>query len=341
LRLDDFDFDLPDEAIARFPTKERDGSRLMVIDRGSGSIAHHTFADLPRLLRAGDLLVVNDTRVLAARLRAHKKASGGRVEILLVQPESDRRWRAMVAASKPVREGALLLLDLDPSVEVKVAREEGDGFVLLDFPSDPVELARLHGEIPLPPYLSRAAEESDKSRYQTVFARADAERSVAAPTAGLHFTPRLFDALDRGGVERAAITLHVGPGTFLPVRALEVEEHRMLPERFEISESAARAIRAAREQGRRVIAVGTTVTRVLESSGSSIEARSGTTDLFIRPGHRFQVVDAMVTNFHLPRSTLIMLVSAFAGRERILGAYRQAIEAGYRFFSYGDATLII
>jgi S-adenosylmethionine:tRNA ribosyltransferase-isomerase len=248
----------------------------------------------------------------------------------------------MVAASKPVRMGAVLALDRAPGVEITVAGEEGEGFVLLELPTgtEAIDLAHRHGEIPLPPYLSREPDESDRIRYQTVFARREAEGSVAAPTAGLHFTEEVFAALRANGVERTAITLHVGPGTFLPVRAAEVEAHHMLPERYSITEAAAAAIRAARARGGRIVAVGTTVTRVLESASQPIAAHDGQTDLFIRPGHRFRAIDAMVTNFHLPRSTLIMLVSAFAGRETILAAYQQAIERRYRFFSYGDAMLI-
>jgi S-adenosylmethionine:tRNA ribosyltransferase-isomerase len=249
----------------------------------------------------------------------------------------------MVAASKPVREGAVLALERAPDVEIMVVAEEGDGFVEIDFPGavGAIELAHRYGQIPLPPYLAREPEPADRERYQTVFARADAEGSVAAPTAGLHFTPPVFDALHAGGIERTAITLHVGPGTFLPVRTEEVEAHRMLPERYSVDARAAGAIQAAKARAGRVVAVGTTVTRVMESAPQPIAAHDGTTDVFIRPGHRFRAVDAMITNFHLPRSTLIMLVSAFAGRETILAAYRVAIEHRYRFYSYGDAMLIL
>lgn len=339
MRIEDFDFELPDEAIARHPAEKRDASRLMVLDRASGTIAHHVFSDLPALLSAGDLLVVNDTRVLPARLMARKTATGGRVEILLIEPiaESATSWRAMVAASKGVRAGAQL--DLADGSVATVTAEEGEGFVVLELPRPAVELARSLGEIPLPPYLGRRAEESDRTRYQTVYAQGE-ERSVAAPTAGLHFTEELFTVLRARGIERAQITLHVGPGTFLPVRVDDVEKHRMYPERYQVSAETARKINSTRG---RVVAVGTTVTRTLETLGRPIppEGKSGATDLFLRPGHQFRGVDAMVTNFHLPRSTLLMLVSAFAGRDKILAAYREAISRGYQFFSYGDAMLIL
>ncbi len=337
MRIEDFDYELPDEAIARHPAQKRDASRLLVLDRTRAEVSHHVFSELPALLARDDLLVVNDTRVLPARLAAKKSATGGRVEILLIEPIDDSPviWRAMVAASKGVRAGAKL--DLSDGSVATVISEEGEGFVLLELPRPAVELARMMGEIPLPPYLGRCADADDTTRYQTVYARGE-ERSVAAPTAGLHFTPELFDRLAAAGISRAEITLHVGPGTFLPVRVDDVEKHRMYPERFEVSPETAEKLRNARQ---RVIAVGTTVTRVLETIGRPAQAHRGATDLFLRPGHVFRGVDAMITNFHLPRSTLLMLVSAFAGRDRILAAYREALARGYRFFSYGDAMLIL
>jgi S-adenosylmethionine:tRNA ribosyltransferase-isomerase len=244
----------------------------------------------------------------------------------------------MVNASKAVRAGTSIAFE-DQSAATVIA-EEGEGFVVLELPAPAAELAARFGEIPLPPYLGRPPVPEDRARYQTVFARGE-ERSVAAPTAGLHFTPELLDVLASRGIERAEITLHVGPGTFLPVRVEDIEKHRMLPERFEVSAEAAAKIEAARARGGRVIAVGTTATRVLESIGVPARAAAGATDLFIKPGHSFRAIDALITNFHLPRSTLIMLVSAFAGRERILAAYREAMALNYRFFSYGDAMLIL
>jgi S-adenosylmethionine:tRNA ribosyltransferase-isomerase len=247
----------------------------------------------------------------------------------------------MVNASKPVRAGALLRIERAPDVEIHVASVEGDGFVVLDLPMDAHRLARRWGEVPLPPYLGRNAEAEDRDRYQTVYARPDAEGSVAAPTAGLHFTPRVLGALRARRIESVSITLHVGPGTFLPVRTEKIEEHRMLPERYEMSAGAAEAIERTRARGGRVVAVGTTVTRVLDSIGRPARAGAGATSWFITPGHVFSSLDVLITNFHLPHSTLLMLVSAFAGHERILSAYREAVDKGYRFFSYGDAMLIL
>lgn len=334
MKVEDFDFELPDAAIARYPAATRDASKLLVLDRAADRLSHHAFAELPALLGREDLLVVNDTRVLAARLFAKKAESGGRVEILLIEPvdgvASSSQWRAMVAASKAVRAG--LELVLEDGARISVLASEGEGFVIVALPATAAELAARYGEIPLPPYLGRRAEDSDRTRYQTVYSKGD-ERSVAAPTAGLHFTPELLAAMPH-----TAITLHVGPGTFLPVRVDDIEKHRMYPERFAVSSAAASEINAARG---RVVAVGTTVTRVLESVGRPVSPVSGATDLFIRPGHAFRAVDAMITNFHLPRSTLLMLVAAFAGRDRILAAYREALARGYRFFSYGDAMLIL
>jgi S-adenosylmethionine:tRNA ribosyltransferase-isomerase len=341
MRVDEFDFDLPETLIARFPPEERDASRLMVLDRKRKSRDDRRFAELPALLQPNDILVLNDTKVLAARLRARKATTEGRVEILLVEPRANG-FLAMVNASKPVRAGTRLRLDRDERIAIDVAAVEGEGFVILALgAAEAIDLAHRFGEIPLPPYLGRSAVESDAVRYQTVFAKDDAEGSVAAPTAGLHFTPRVFDALRARGIAWTHLTLHVGPGTFLPVRTDDVESHRMLPERYALSEAAAEAISNARQKGGRVIAVGTTVTRVLESIGWPIRCFAGATDLFIKPGHAFSVVDALVTNFHLPRSTLIMLVSAFAGRDTILDAYRAAVASCYRFFSYGDAMLIL
>ena len=341
MRLSDFDFHLPEEAIARHPAPDRDGARLMVLQRRTGEIDHRRFRDLPELLARGDLVVANDTRVLRARLAATKVGTGGRVEILLVEPLGELtplRWRAMVNASKPVRPAQRLALA--GGGEVEVVASEGEGFVVLDLPEPAEALTARCGAMPLPPYLGREAEPEDDTRYQTIFARPDEARSVAAPTAGLHFTPQVLADLAARGIERTALTLHVGPGTFLPVRSDDVTSHRMHAERFDLPAEAVAQIAAAQARGGRVVAVGTTVTRVLEAS-VALAPRRGSTDLFIRPGHLFRHVDAMVTNFHLPRSTLLMLVSAFAGRELILEAYRTAVKERYRFFSYGDAMLIL
>jgi S-adenosylmethionine:tRNA ribosyltransferase-isomerase len=340
LRLSDFDFELPEGAIARRPADRRDRSRLLRLDRHSGAREHRHFFELPELLQPGDLLVVNDSKVLKARLYTHKEGSGGKVEVLLIEPVSptdDRRWRAMVAASKPVRVGARLVL---PGAEPLVVEAvEGEGFVVVHLPEPALGLTERLGALPLPPYMERPAEAADAERYQTVYAAAGKEGSVAAPTAGLHFTPELLVALTERGIERANITLHVGPGTFLPVRTDDVAHHQMHAERFVIPEETAQAISRAKSEGRRVVAVGTTVVRTLESQ-SLVLPGLGSTALFIKPGFEFRTVDALITNFHLPRSTLLMLVSAFAGTERVLAAYREAVASGYRFYSYGDAMLI-
>jgi S-adenosylmethionine:tRNA ribosyltransferase-isomerase len=346
VKLEDFDFDLPDGSIARYPTERRDGARLLVLRRSQAAhgrseaqaVEHRRFTDLPALLRPGDLVVVNDTKVLWARFVTRKRETGGKVEVLLIAPIEGRRWRAMLNGAKALRPGQAL--DLEPGVEIVVRERPVEGFADVELPMDAEALAARYGDVPLPPYLSRDAEASDRERYQTIFARAGAERSVAAPTAGLHFTRGVLAELARRGVEHTRLTLHVGPGTFLPVRAERIEEHRMHAERYEVPAAAAEAIVRARTAGGRIVAVGTTVTRVLETV-SPLRASSGSTELFIRPGHAFANVDALLTNFHLPKSTLLMLVSAFAGHDATMAAYREAIAEGYRFFSYGDAMLIL
>lgn len=336
MRLSDFDYDLPEEAIARHPTARRDASRLMVVDRDTQEITHATFAALgEHLSPSGDVIALNDSRVLPARMEARKKATGGRVEVLLIEPvDGDERWRVMLGSSKPVREGAELELG---DVVVRVERIEGEGFGVVSFPEPAADIAARFGSLPLPPYIDREVEPEDEERYQTVYSRHDKCLSVAAPTAGLHFTPELLAGFEARGIGIAPVTLHVGPGTFLPVRVDDVSEHQMHAETFEISESSASRI----EKAERVVAIGTTTTRVLETIGRPVRAQSGRTDIFIRPGFEFSVVGALVTNFHLPRSTLLMLVSAFAGRELILDAYERAVKEGYRFYSYGDAMLIL
>lgn len=341
MNLSDFDYALPDELIAQEPVTPRDASRLLVLPAAGGT-AHRRFAELPALLRPGDLLVFNDTKVIPARL-VGTKPSGGKVELLLCEPLEGglgRRWRALGQASKPIRAGAVLSFD-GLSAEVEAAEGEGFYVVRLDREGEALEAALARaGRVPLPPYIRRAASEEDRGRYQTVWARAPG--SAAAPTAGLHFTEGLLAALDARGVRRAAVTLHVGPGTFLPVRGDRVEGHTMHAERYEVTEAAAAEIAASRARGGRVVAVGTTTVRTLESAwdGTRVAAGSGRTALFVRPGHVFGAVDALVTNFHLPRSTLLMLVCAFGGTPRVLGAYAAAVAARYRFFSYGDAMLL-
>jgi S-adenosylmethionine:tRNA ribosyltransferase-isomerase len=318
--------------IGQAPRPERDASRLLVLPRWQGDIQHRSVRELPALLAPGDLLVANDARVIPARLRGHKQGTGGKVELLLVEPLGGADWLALGQAAKPLREGQRVEV-LGSLIEIAQVREGGELVVRLPIEGEALwSFLDEAGEMPLPPYIRHAPGPQDRERYQTVFAR---ERgAVAAPTAGLHFTPALIAALRERGVELAFITLHVGPGTFLPVRARRTEDHRMHRERFVVPAQTAEAIGAAR----RVIAVGTTALRALEAS----EGRpgEGSTDLFVTPGYRFRTVDGLFTNFHLPRSTLLMLVAAMAGLERIQEAYREAVARRYRFFSYGDAMLI-
>jgi S-adenosylmethionine:tRNA ribosyltransferase-isomerase len=328
----EFDYDLPDERIAQAPLPERDASRLLVLPRGGGPAEHRLVRDLPDLLRPGDALVVNDARVIPARLHGRKENTGGNVELLLVEPLSGGDWLALGQASKPLREGARVEV-LGSSVEIVQVREGGELVVRLPLLGDALwRFLDEAGELPLPPYIAHRPGPLDRERYQTMFAREPG--AVAAPTAGLHFTPALVAALRERGVEIVPITLHVGPGTFLPVRARRIEDHRMHRERYFVPEPTARALARAE----RVIAVGTTALRTLEASQGRPGA--GATDLFITPGYEFHAVDGLFTNFHLPKSTLLMLVAAFAGLDRIQSAYREAVARRYRFFSYGDAMLI-
>ena len=333
LRTSDFDYHLPPEAIAQHPG-ERGESRLLVLGR---TTAERRFAELPDLLDPGDLLVVNDTRVIPARLRA-RRPTGGRVEILLVERQESASWWCLLRPGRRLPPGAPLAVEGGPSARVE---ERSDGRFRLTF-EQPIEpLLKEIGETPLPPYIDRPVEPRDRERYQTVYAARPG--AVAAPTAGLHFTPALLAALERRGIRQASLTLHVGPGTFRPVKAENPEEHVMDAERFEIPEATAEAVAATRRDGRRVVAVGTTVVRSLETAATSdglVAAGAGRTGLYIRPGYGFRVVDRLITNFHLPRSTLLMLVCAFAGRNRVLDAYRQAVGSGFRFYSYGDAMLV-
>lgn len=342
MKLSDFDYELPEALIAQEPVSPRDASRLLVVPRAGGPLADSRFSDLPAFLRPGDLLVFNDTRVLPARLVGAKE-SGGRCEILLVEPlegGGGSRWRALGQSSKPLREGARLRFG---SLEAQVEQAEGEGFFAVRFDREGAALdaaLEREGRVPLPPYIRRDPGPSDRERYQTVYAKVPG--SAAAPTAGLHFTDRLLARLAACGVERTTVTLHVGPGTFLPVRTEEVAQHRMHEERYEVPAAAAAAVEACRARGGRVVAVGTTAVRTLESAwkGGSLQVGAGRTSIFIYPGHTFKTVDALVTNLHLPRSTLLMLVCAFGGREQVLAAYEQAVQRGYRFFSYGDAMLL-
>ncbi len=335
--LSDFRFDLPEHLIAQAPPQQRGDSRLLSLDR-HGALDDGRFADLAARLRPGDLLVFNDTRVIPARLFG-AKASGGKVEVLVERVLGGHEAVAHVRASKSPKPGTRL--DMEGGYSIEVTGRDGDLFRLRFAADDSVwSLLERHGHMPLPPYIRRADSGEDRSRYQTVYARVPG--AVAAPTAGLHFTPALLDELAAMGVERAFVTLHVGAGTFQPVRTERVSEHRMHGEWLSVGADTVARIEATRAAGGRVVAVGTTVVRALESAARSgrLEVFEGDTDIFITPGYRFRVIDALVTNFHLPESTLLMLVCAFAGQAPVLAAYRHAVEQAYRFFSYGDAMFI-
>ena len=356
LRISDFQYALPPERIAQAPARPRDASRLMLLERSTGAVAHHRFSDLPDLLRPGDLVVLNDTRVIPAALTA-RRASGGRIDgiFLRAAPEGGL-WELLLAGRGRLRPGEVLsLLDAAGAERARVELVgRGPGGTWLVRPRegvDPVVLLEAIGRPPLPPYIRRdpadaALAACDREDYQTLYARRDG--AVAAPTAGLHFTPQVLERLAARGIERTSITLHVGLGTFQPVRADHLADHRMHEEYAEISAEAAGQVNRARRDGRRIVAVGTTTVRALESAAGEggveaggVEAGGRWTRLFIRPPYRFRAVDVLLTNFHLPRSTLLVLVSAFAGRETILAAYAEAIRQGYRFYSYGDAMLIV
>ena len=342
VKVSDFDYPLPEALIAQEPLDPRDASRLLVLPRAGGSFRHARFSELPDLLRPGDLLVFNDTRVIPARL-VGEKASGGRCEMLVLEPldgEAGARWRALGQASKAIRAGANLRFG---GLGAEVLAAEGDGMYALRFDRSGEALAEAierEGRVPLPPYIRREPTAADRERYQTILARVPG--SAAAPTAGLHFTERLLGALAERGVERTAVTLHVGPGTFMPVRGDDPAAHRMHEERYLVPAAAARALAACRARGGRVVAVGTTTVRTLEAAfrDGLLGVGAGRTRLYIRPGYDFQAVDALVTNLHVPRTTLLMLVCAFGGQERVLDAYRVAVEQRYRFFSYGDAMFL-
>lgn len=338
MRLSDFDYQLPENLIAHYPLAERSASRLLVLNRANNSIKHHSFVDLIDLLKPGDLLVFNDTRVIPARLAA-KKISGGKAEILIERILESHKALAHLRSNKRIKVDSYLLLE--NNVKVKIIERQNDLF-LLHFESEASipEILRDIGHIPLPPYITRADETLDKERYQTVFA--EYEGAVAAPTAGLHFTDEILDKLRAKNVEMVFVTLHVGSGTFIPVRTDDILQHRMHSEAIEVSATAAEHINKAKQEGRRVIAVGTTVVRCLETAAQEgiLKPYMGETNIFIYPGYRFRYVDALITNFHAPRSTLLMLISAFANYDLIMQAYQAAIAHNYRFLSYGDAMFI-
>lgn len=332
--LSDFDFELPDQQIARYPTPDRRGSRLLVVGH---ELEDRRFADLIEFLEPGDLLVFNDTRVIRARLKGVKE-TGGRVELLVERVLSDNECLAQVRASKTPKQGGII--SLPGNVKATVLGRENSMF-RLQLSEEVMSVLESCGEVPLPPYLNRDEESADEERYQTVYAAHPG--AVAAPTAGLHFDQRMLDESRQEGIRHAFVTLHVGAGTFQPLREEEVDRNRLHAERLIVGPDTVAAVRATRAAGGRVIAVGTTSVRALEAASvdDGIQVHDGETDLFIRPGYSFKTVDAMLTNFHLPRSSLLMLVSAFAGTAEILNAYRHAVAEGYRFFSYGDAMFIV
>ncbi len=345
-RLSDYRFTLDESLIATRPLEDRSSSRLLVLKADAERPEHRVFTDVKALLRPGDRLVINDTKVIPARLHAEKAVTGGHVEVLLCRAEESGTMVALVKASKKVRSGTRLVFDAGQSspepffAEVIEALADEPGAYRLRFEGDAVRYAEHFGHVPLPPYMQRDDDDHDLDRYQTVYADDDKPGSAAAPTAGFHFTPTLMTELMDQGVDITRVTLHVGPGTFLPVRTDNLDDHQMHAEPWELSVVAAAAINATREAGGRIIAVGTTSVRTLESAADNegrVEAGRGLTRLFITPGYRFKVVEGLITNFHLPESTLLMLVSAFAGRERVLAAYEEAVREGYRFYSYGDA----
>ena len=371
--LAQYDFELPEDRIARTPLEPRDSSRLLVLDRKSGDLRHRRFFELPELLEPGDCLVVNETRVLCARLLTRLARTGRKVEMLLSHPCVDiapddasalashtrsvagdgasaraGEWVAILGRSRNLRAGDVLQVEPEAGSFEIIARIDRERWRVRP-DADPIAMMERAGHLPIPPYLQREDREEDRNWYQTVFA--SEAGAIAAPTAGLHFTQAVLDRAGERGITIARIVLHVGPGTFLPVRAATEEEHRVLPERYSISGEATQLMNAARAGGHRVIAVGTTVVRALESAargaepamggGTMMQPSEGWTDLTIVPGHHFRAIDGLVTNFHLPRSSLLLLVSAWVGRDRILTAYRDAIDRGYRFYSYGDAMLIV
>jgi len=343
VELTDLDYPLPRSAIAQTPAEPRDAARLLVIDRATGALADRVARDLPDLLRAGDCLVVNDSRVIPARVFA-EDTRGRRIELLFVEPVAPERWRALVRPGRRCHAGVELRAGGEDGARLRIAAVDPDGVRVVERLDGTVdELLRTHGLPPLPPYIERHAKPGpeDTERYQTIYARTPG--SIAAPTAGLHFSDDVLARLRTRGIEIHGITLHVGPGTFRPIKNARVEDHVVPSERVVIPETTARAVNTARAEGRRVVAVGTTATRTLESAGhqtGTVRALDGRAELTMHPGHRFRVVDALLTNFHLPRSSLLSLVMAFAGRDLIVRAYAHAVTAGYRFYSYGDATLI-
>lgn len=340
MKTSDFYYDLPEELIAQTPAEKRDHSRLMVLSLKDGSVTHRRFYDICDYFKAGDCLVLNDTKVLPARLYAQRKGGIAPVEILLLKDMGGDVWECIVKPGKKLREGAEIYCGNELSGVITDVLPDGNRLIKFSYDGIFLELLDKLGTMPLPPYIKEKL--ADKNRYQTVYAEKDG--SAAAPTAGLHFTPELLNKLSEKGVETVKITLHVGLGTFRPVKEENIKDHLMHTEYYSVSESAAERINEARKKGGRVIACGTTSCRTLETvslDNGLVSAGSGNTDIFIYPGYKFKCVDGLITNFHLPESTLIMLVSALAGRERVLNAYAEAVREKYRFFSFGDAMLLI
>ncbi len=340
VKTSDFSFDLPDELIAHRPLDQRDHSRLMHLNRSKNSITHRRFFDLPQFLNAGDRIIFNNTRVIPGRVYVLKD-TGGKIELLFIKELSPTKWNVIAKPAKRLKEGTVVTLEKDPSVSFTVTEscEDGSRNLICAEPITPI-LERV-GEMPIPPYMERRADESDNTTYQTVYA--EKRGAVAAPTAGLHFTDEILEQIRAKGVDVSFVTLHVGIGTFRPVKVDNILEHTMHSEEYEIDPTTAEAINETKAKGGRVIAVGTTVVRTLESNcddSGVVHAGRGSTEIFIYPGYRFKMIDALITNFHLSESTLLMLVSAFYNRESVMDAYRVAIEERYRFFSYGDSMFI-
>ncbi len=342
MRIEEFDYHLPRSLIAQYPSSQRGETLLMILHRQTGLMEHQAFQDITKYLEAGDLLIMNNTRVLPARLIG-KKETGGKIEMLLIPSWNGAQgeWKALIKGAGKVKQGTRIRFDPEIQGEIEEVKD-GKGKVNFSYRGKVTELLQKIGHIPLPPYIKRGDEPMDRERYQTVFAERDG--SIAAPTAGLHFTQALLQSLRENGVRTATITLHIGTGTFTPVKACNIKDHAMEAEWVEISEETAREINAAKARGGRVISVGTTTTRALESFSDGkggVRAGKGMTSLFIYPSYRFRVIDGLITNFHLPKSTLIMLVSAYAGKDVLMRAYQEAVHRKYRFYSYGDAMLIL
>ena len=342
MKLTDYDYDLPEALIAQQPCPRRDASRLMVLDRGTRKIHHTQFSQIGEFLPTGSLLVINNTKVIPARLIGRKMPTGGKVEFLLTRQKGANTWEALVKPGRRVTNGTRIVFE-DGVLTAKILAKSSLGLytVRFKYDGDFDEILAQVGKVPLPPYIKRDPNRTDKEEYQCVYAKEAG--AIAAPTAGLHFTLGLMDKLKRNGIHQVPLTLHVGLGTFQPVKTENIEMHKMHSEYFELSQTGANWINVAKEEGRKIVAIGTTSVRALETvaSGRSVSPYEGYTDIFIYPGYQFKVVDALVTNFHLPKSTLLMLVSAFAGRDFILEAYQEAIAQKYRFYSYGDAMLIL